>query len=337
MLQFGGFEGNAQNLRIVGRLEKKIANQEKLASGVDDRYGLNLTFRTLASMLKYDNEIPMTRPEGADLVKGQYAIEAARINRIKETVLCGCSCEKGQFKTLECWIMDVADDIAYSTYDLEDCLKAGFLSPLGILSSDDVLLDDVAAKTSKSLGRPVSRIEVSARLLDIFIRITEAADGGGSGIEKITQAYKESKLIAESAYTRTQLTAELVNEFINAVELEYDPARPMLSKAVLSAAAALKVEVLKQYTYAATISSARVKLAEYKGTQVVSGIFESLSKKRGHSLMPDDVKRHYQSAPDEASKMRVVCDFVAGMTDRYAMEFYNRLYGTGESMFKPIG
>jgi dGTPase len=60
MLTSGGFEGNAQSLRIIAKLEKKITPGSDL---LKDRYGLNLTFRTMAAVLKYDREILFYRPE----------------------------------------------------------------------------------------------------------------------------------------------------------------------------------------------------------------------------------------------------------------------------------
>jgi len=63
----GGFEGNAQTLRILSRLEKKIrddaANDVGFIGNVESRQGLNLTFRTLAAILKYNNPIPIVRPK----------------------------------------------------------------------------------------------------------------------------------------------------------------------------------------------------------------------------------------------------------------------------------
>jgi dGTPase len=59
--------------------------------------------------------------------------------------------------------------------------------------------------------------------------------------------------------------------------------------------------------------------------------------KRVYLLMPDDVSGRYLIANDESEKKRIICDFVAVMTDRYAMEFWARLRSdAAESMFKPI-
>jgi dGTPase len=61
MRRYGGFEGNAQSLRIIARLEKKVRYSEDECGGSDPRAGLNLTYRTIASALKYDQQIPHTR------------------------------------------------------------------------------------------------------------------------------------------------------------------------------------------------------------------------------------------------------------------------------------
>jgi dGTPase len=111
MKKHGGFEGNAQTLRILSKLEKKV--RRKQPESGDDRAGLNLTYRLLAGILKYDREIPLTRGKRASLVKGYYQSEAPLVERIKEAV-CGRPIRK--FKTLECSIMDGCR--RYSVLDL---------------------------------------------------------------------------------------------------------------------------------------------------------------------------------------------------------------------------
>jgi dGTPase len=65
MLKYGGFEGNAQTLRILARIEKKATNDPEgygvLSSGLDCRFGLDMCARTLASVLKYDRQIDLER------------------------------------------------------------------------------------------------------------------------------------------------------------------------------------------------------------------------------------------------------------------------------------
>src|SRR5262245_13850561 len=129
MLKFGGFEGNAQTLRILGRLEKKqtyngfpyqSGEPEQISNGTDRRAGLNLTFRSLAGVLKYNRVIPKTLAARTAIqsekepYKGFYDHEAALVKQIKEHVVGRrFSRDDEEFKTIECSIMDVADDIAY--------------------------------------------------------------------------------------------------------------------------------------------------------------------------------------------------------------------------------
>jgi dGTPase len=135
MRAVGGFEGNAQTLRILSRVEKKRTTTGpryiEFQDGQDARLGLNLTFRSLASILKYDEEI-LTRSENDPITKGYYAEERELVEKIKKHVT-GKNDYEEKFKTVECDIMDIADDIAYSTYDFEDAMKAGFTSVLDVL------------------------------------------------------------------------------------------------------------------------------------------------------------------------------------------------------------
>lgn len=338
----GGFEGNAQSLRIVTRLEKKM-------QGADGgRHGLNLTARALAAILKYDRPIPSERLPDAKLVKGYYATEADLVRSLKMAVSGPDGSEKAEWRTIECSIMDLADDIAYSTFDLEDALKAGFLTPIGILSSKDGLLSVVAEAVRKGLGeaflaeagKEINEGVVIAVFTDVFDDLVKAEAGTPSGhaLEDLVRWYKASDKIVTSGYIRTKLSSQLVKQAIASVELKVDHEYPMLSRAALTNKARLVVEVIKQYVYHATIYSSRVKVPEFRGYEVVEGIFEALSGHRGNLLMPDDVRDEYDAAAaDRGARMRIVCDFVAGMTDRYAIEFYGRLHSdTSQSIFKPI-
>jgi dGTPase len=331
MHSHGGFEGNAQTLRIVTKLERKARDANNVP------YGLDLCYRTLASILKYDSLIPRARPEGAKLSKGYYQSEREIVSEIKKHVLGSYVVPDGEFKTVECAIMDIADDIAYSTYDLEDSLKAGFLTPAAILSSPPRLMNDVAKKVSDELQKNVTAVEAMAVFVEIFTDPNQRVGDKGD-LEKFIDQYNAYDQLAKSGYFRTQLSSQLVKEAIGSVTLTYNADCPAMSKVHLSAEAKLRVEVLKQYTYLATIFSSRVKLPEYRGYEVVMGIFKALAGPKGHLLMPDDVRdQYYLCGGDMDTEMRLICDFVAGMTDRYAMEFYGRLHSDGpQSMFKPI-
>lgn len=344
MLQYGGFEGNAQTLRIVSQLEKKRyrADVECL---LDRRAGLNLTYRTLAAVLKYDQLIPEGRDEGADVCKGYYFEDKPVVDDIKRHVVPTWVEGDRKFKTVECAIMDIADDIAYSTYDLEDSLKAGFLTPLKMLTSSSDLLDTVARIVSKKIettGRDVLRI-----LVDLFIsRVDPAAisamrepgDDDLVTLSKALLAIEEMEAPTSSGQARTEFTAALVGKFIEAVEIEVDEETPALSRVKVQPDVLRTIEILKTYTYQAVIASSRVKLAEYRGKEVVSGIFEALAGEDGHILLPEDTLNLFNAANGNRQReLRVISDFIAGMTDRYAVEFYGRLHSDSpQTIFKDI-
>ena len=346
MKQSGGFEGNAQTLRILTKLEKKSAEDQHQIdeNGNDNRIGLNLSFRSIASVLKYDRKIPISRNTDKPVVKGYYASEESIVQKVKESVAPNLG-KKEKFKTIECHLMDLADDIAYSTYDLEDSFKAGFLTPLTILASPPELLERVSRQIRKRTELKLDREDVMEVLYDTFTsailpsyedvpvdRITEAA-----AIKIAAEAYSQSNDAAGDGTIRVSLTSDLITFLMSGVKVSPNFEIPSMSKAYFDDDTLKRVEVLKTYTYEATIMSSRLKVAEHRGYEIVQSIFEGIVSDGGKYLMPDDFRRAYENFDDEVDKKRVICDFIAGMTDRYAIEFYARLRGENpQSIFKPF-
>lgn len=363
MLNYGGFEGNAQTIRILTRIEKKFRTDYFDLNGNDKRVGLNLCYRTLASILKYDNVIPNTEKERKTLakkqgkkkpspVKGYYYCDRDIVNSIKKCVL-----SKGtlgvKFKTIECHIMDIADDIAYSTYDLEDGFKAGFISPLDLLYPSPQLLKDVCEKVNQNLIKENINQKLTEENIVDLIR-NNILDFGESdktmdysakvkgenfldfANSNVGHQYRVAQLIAKDGSIRTGFTSSIVGRFIRGVELEYNKTNPALSFAKLNSETRILVEILKTFTFMSQITSPRLKIAEYRGKEIVTLIFETLSSKEGYQLLPTDVQAIYNSA-NKDHKMRIICDFIASMTDKYAIEFYGRLKSENpETIFKPF-
>ena len=98
----------------------------------------------------------------------------------------------------------------------------------------------------------------------------------------------------------------------------------------------LQVEALKHLNYEVMIMSPRLKLVEYRGLDIVRAIFQALSTDAGFLLLPQDCKQSYMCLKTAEARNRLICDFVAGMTDRYAIEFYGRLKQGDQSFFKPF-
>ena len=191
---------------------------------------------------------------------------------------------------------------------------------------------------SKELNQNFTAQMVLETFLEIFSNLKNVIEPQGNPLANLVVGYRASEKLAQSGHLRTKLSTELVHEAINGVQLKYNKKYPPLSTTALDINSRRKVEVLKHYTFEAMIYSARVKLPEFRGEEVVTSIFEALASDRGFLLMPDDVRDQYVTEkPGSAAAKRIICDFVAGMTDRYAMEFYARLHSDGaQSMFKPI-
>ena len=134
-----------------------------------------------------------------------------------------------------------------------------------------------------------------------------------------------------------KLTSDLVGTFIQGVEVIYDAGFPWQSKVRLKIETFKQVEVLKNFAYQSLIMSPRLKVAEHRGKEIVTAIFNALVKDKGHLLMPDDARQIYDQIKYETNKRRIVCDYIACMTDRYALQFYSRLFGTShESIYAPL-
>ncbi len=362
MRDCGGFEGNAQTLRILSTLEKK----ESLAEGgethgpdhVDLRKGLNLTYRSLASILKYDREIPVgnkERPEEylSSPMKGFYKTDRPLVDEIKLKVLGGAG--SGDFKTIECSIMDIADDIAYSTYDLEDIFKSGIHGPLDMLSFPDSIYELVVETINKRIKKQykgdtteVSVSDVRDVLYEVFKDIfaigtdeekflrNRNIDPGRRKMYSAQATRKISALYANNGYNRTSFTSKLVQRFLAGVNVVPHDTHPQLHQAKLDIKTFVIVEVLKNLTFESVIRSPMLQVVEYRGKDVISKIFEVIAKPNGDRLLPPDFREIYRKS-DRLGQTRTICDFIAGMTDRYAMEFYSRLFGAnGMTMHKPL-
>lgn len=366
MLNYGGFEGNAQTIRILTRIEKKFRTENFGfdLNGKDERVGLNLCYRTLASILKYDNIIPYTKKDRNEHlkslgkkkltpVKGYYKCDSEIVDEIKKNVISKKTSKKVKFKTIECYIMDIADDIAYSTYDLEDAFKAGFISPLDLIYPSPELLSSVCDKVNQSLLKEnVSQTLSENSIVDLirkYILDFEESDVTKNFSNKdkgdyfldfansnVSHQYRAAQLIAENGSIRTGFTSSIVGRFIRGVELKYNEENPALSIAKLNDETRILVEILKTFTYMSQITSPRLKIAEFRGKEIVTRIFSTLSNGNGYLLLPSDIQDIYNVAHKDY-KMRIICDFVASMTDKYAIEFYGRLTSENpETIFKPF-
>ncbi|UYO00979.1 MAG: dNTP triphosphohydrolase [Devosia sp.] len=367
MIDNGGFEGNAQTLRLIAKIEKKATEDFPSKSNRplpfdaahrDLRKGLNLTARTLASVLKYDAEIPANRAArlaaGTDknAHKGYYQLENDLVTWIKGSV--GHSGDL-PFKTVECQIMDIADDIAYSTYDLEDSLKADFLSPVMMIAMSDDFKGRLIEKVKGNIEKHYSHIPVADREFtlsemnailaklfsgtltpgpEVLSRFDHRVSFEEAAFIFSSSTYDRSRELGRNGYLRTAFTSFLVGSFVRDVEFEYNSSAPALSKVRLSLSTFKIVETLKHFSFQLLIESPRLKLAEKRGSEIIGKIFSTLND--DHALLPDDWKGICKSYDNSHFQQRTICDYIAGMTDAYCVELHSRITGTNPpSMWKP--
>jgi len=363
MIDFGGFEGNAQTLRILTKLEKKHKIEGTSSdSGIDEygkdkRVGLNLTFRSLASILKYDKKIQYTREMRKNVnnlkpIKGYYESEENIVKTIKDNVT-GIDNYSGKFKTIECQIMDIADDIAYSTFDLEDAFKVGFLEPLDLIPTpyNDKIIEKVTENINRNLNLNLDVNDIKEAILNIIREyfppypIEAGSDVHFSDPQKIDLflsavgiAKNISKDIASKGYYRDPFTSRLVGRFIRGVEIgKINKKIPALSTLKIKHDVLLEIEVLKNFTYESQVLSPKVKIVEYRGEEIVGTIFDTFNDNKGFELLPPDIRSIYDDSIREEDKKRIISDFIAGMTDSYALEFYSRLKTVNpQTIFKPF-
>lgn len=207
------------------------------------------------------------------------------------------------------------------------------------------LLQAVADAIATATEIELSVGEIRATLIEIFASLFEGSLLSGfrgessepfATAKDMIEGYRSAIDAAKIGYLRTAITSELVGEFIHGVRFGPNKRILPLSRVWLDEKVRVKVEILKRFTYEALIMSPRLKVAELRGWQIVESIFSALVAKNGQQLLPEDYQEWF-SRSRKSERMRVVCDFVAGMTDGYAVEFYSRLNSaTPQSIFKPI-
>jgi dGTPase len=265
-LAYGGFDHNAQSLRVVTRLERSYAAFD----------GLNLTLETLEGLAKHNG--PLRGDNAAPVLR--RAIAEAGLRDLLHL-------EK--FAPAEAQAAAIADDIAYNSHDLDDGLRAGLLrlEELDAVSLVGPLVGEV-------------RRAVSDRR-----RVIHEVNRGMTGA-----------MIADVAQeTRARLAALSEQSLHGVREAE-------ASVVALSADRRAEMQGLKDYLFANVYRHPRVMTAMTAAESVVGDLFAHYMKEPGH--MPASWLAEYER--EGGGRAAVVADFVAGMTDRYALKEHRRLF-----------
>lgn len=317
MREHGGFEGNGQTFRIVTRLEPYTADA-----------GMNLSRRTLLGLIKYPNFInnlsndEVVSPQQNVINKRQ--IKASQWHPPKGLYNCDEDIfdwlvmplnesdkrlfstfkqsngkhGKTQFKSFDCSIMELADDIAYSIHDLEDAIVMS-------ITNQQQFEDEVV--------QPIQNIDegwLSSHIVEL-----------------------SQKLFSNEHHQRKDAIGALVNCFITNIEINeadsqfndellvYNAVFPHLYQDCIS--------IFKRFVFNRVILKPDLQLLEYKGQQIVMELFEAFSSDPMR-LLPDNTKSRWLDAEENQNGHRVISDYIAGMTDGFASKLYT-------TMFMPTG
>lgn len=210
---------------------------------------------------------------------------------------------QGNFKTIECQIMDIADDISYSTHDLEDSFKAGFLNPTDILFAKDKLIKKVSEKIKLSLGKNLSMEDVREIIRSIFGELITLCEIRGKIKQKdllnisLTTAKMinyASKSLVEKGHDRVAFTSRLIGRFIRSIEIDkINKTIPALTTIKVKPDERLEIEVLKRLIFESQTESPKLKIVAYRGKNIIVTIFKALTKNKGFELLPEDFRDLY--------------------------------------------
>ncbi|MDB6138100.1 MAG: deoxyguanosinetriphosphate triphosphohydrolase [Verrucomicrobiaceae bacterium] len=287
MKPYGGFEGNAQTLRLL---------TETLFA--DGQHGMDPSRALLDGVLKYKTLLSET-PDA----KNHYLYDDQE--RFLDFTLNGDSFPleltpgkaRNSFRSIECQIMDWADDTAYSVNDVADGIRASFINVQSLerWASGQSLNDDAASHV-EFLCKAIREHKVEPRLNRLI--------GGCIRAGKLVPAANFLSLSSRR----------------HAYALEIDPA------------IRAQTEVNKKIALDLVFLTPALQQMDYKASFILESLFKLLRERyiegdgKGLHLMPKEVEQQISQAPDKRLRARLVCDWIANMTDNFAFRTYRRLF-----------
>jgi dGTPase len=276
MTPYGGFDHNAQSLRIVTKLEHRYAAFD----------GLNLTWETLEGLVKHNG--PLIDAEGHAL--GHYkevGLPAAIIEYIQAHDL-----KLASFASAEAQVAAISDDIAYNAHDIDDGLRAKLF--------DVIDLGDIPL-VGQALGQVLSAypdLEISRLIHETVRRVIS-----GMVADVLSHA---GKMVAKTHVKSSDAVRELH--------------KPLIT---FSAQMSENNRVLQGFLSQSMYRHARVLEIMDRAQRVIRDLFDAYMN--DEKLLPDEWRENHPHT-DQGRYAREVCDFIAGMTDRYALDLHKRLF-----------
>ncbi|PST48838.1 deoxyguanosinetriphosphate triphosphohydrolase [Bifidobacterium callitrichos] len=304
----GGFEGNAQTLRLLTRLEPKIMHPDGRSAGV------NLTRASLDAAVKY----PWTLDQAAGY---------ARIKGVKPTKFCVYPDDVDVFrwlkieapeatKPMECQVMDLADDIAYSVHDVEDAIATGAFEP--IVLTDPRVLDHIVEATRDWYGDkwdPDRLLAAFRRLqrLDMFPMHFNGSRSALAQLKNIT-----SDLIGRFAWSVEEATRDTYGP---------GPLTRYSASVVIPDDTAYEIVALKGIAVYFVMAPREHEPLHIEERRIVEDLIDVLmaDSPRPSDVLESQFLEDWDMASNDNERLRVAVDQVASLTDASALALHSIL------------
>jgi dGTPase len=289
MEPYGGFEGNAQTLRILTRT---------IYSRPGGRGGMSPTRALLDGVLKYKR---LHCDRGTDtnhfIYDDQAEILRFCFGTVNLSAALGTS-DVNRFHSLECQVMDLADDIAYSCFDIVDGWKARFLAPDRLAAWRD--------EKGPALERP------QRKYIDDLLEMM-----ANNNLQPRMNALIGKLITSVSLKPQKNFMTSRTNRHAHRVHL-----RPEAKN---------RISLHKKICNDLIFGSSTLQQIEYKGGHILRRLARSLFSNyldeaaRPVVLVPHDVHHAVIAVESKSARARLLCDHLSGMTDAYAQRSYKRL------------
>ena len=268
MLNYGGFDHNAQTLRIITLLEKKYFSFD----------GLNLTWETLEGIVKHNGPLKKDKLPFA----------------IKDYLKNGMNLEIDTWCGPEAQVAALSDDIAYFSHDFEDGVRAGFFTLEEIIKNFSILIDvkqnllkKINSYSEKRIVNEIRRLIISKMIEDL-----------------VNQTKQNIKKLQPESSQDVRLLGKPLIEFSNDMSINMKEIREFLT-----------TKMYRHYEINRMTSKAK---------RIISDLFKIYSKEA--ECLPNEWKKSYEKATNSFSRNRIIADYIAGMTDRFAINEHKKLY-----------
>lgn len=319
-LDFLNFDGNAEGFRVITKLQY-----------LGDTYGLNLSLPVLGSYLKYPNYSKCSKKYVGLKKHGVFTSESKYLEEIANTF--NLHTEDGRIKRYPfSFLVEAADTICYRTMDVEDGLSMGWLS-----------LDEVCTDINAYVND-----HVEAKCFE-----PEWLENGKFSIQKMLHLEDTTNLPENYVKFRVGLVRHLVEvAFKNFVENLDKIDSGEYSQELLDGDTLHIEEALKSVEISKLFCLKDVVMAEMTGSSVIKGLLDLTlprifaNDRRLETILPQSMLRavheecglynpkedkEFKTQMDKVSpyyKLRLIVDWIAGMTDQYAVHMFRKLNGT---------